>query len=248
MALSHRQKLTIVSLLFYWPTIFILAHIPIPQVVYRARVSDKSLHFLVYLILVFLLWFAINPDRRVNWRKAGVWWILLVVVWYGAFDEWLQGYVGRSCNVMDFLADLVGALTSLVLLSIFSFWSASVVVTGLSIFLFTNLARANLSELLPVTNAMFHLLAYGFFTMLWLRYVYHFLPLKAPQIKWLTAALALPIALVVVVKSASAILGKGFELRDAIISIVGIAAVVAANCVFVLSHRGFAKKSAPGVS
>ena len=92
MVLSRRQKLTIISLLFYWPGVFILAHIPIPQLVYKAQVSDKSLHFLAYLVLVFLLWFAISPNKKVNWRKAAVWWILFVVVLYGVVDELLQGY------------------------------------------------------------------------------------------------------------------------------------------------------------
>src|SRR4030042_647093 len=101
MALSRRQKLTIISLLVYWPGVFILAHIPIPQLVYKAQVSDKSLHFLVYLVLVFLLWFTISPDKKVNWRKAAAWWVLFVVVWYGVVDEVLQGYVGRSCDIID---------------------------------------------------------------------------------------------------------------------------------------------------
>ena len=226
MALSHRQKLTIISLLFYWPVIFILAHVPIPLFVRRAGVSDKSLHFLAYLILVFLLWFAISPDRKVNWRKAAVWWILLVMVWYGAFDEWLQVYVGRNPDVMDFFADLVGALAGLILLSIFSFWSASLVVTGITIFLLTNLARANPAELLPITNAVFHPFAYGFFTMLWIRHIHHFLSMKAPQPKWLIVASALPIAFLLSVKLFSVISGRYFGVWDVIISIVGIAAVV----------------------
>ena len=192
MALQHRQKLTIIFLLLYWPSLFILAHIPIPLFVRRAGVSDKSLHFLAYLILVFLLWFAIGPDRKVKWRRAAVWWILFVVVWYGAFDEWLQARVGRSGNVADFLADLVGTVAGLILLSFFTFWPALLMVTGITIFLLTNLARVNPANLLPITNTVFHPFAYGFFTMLWIRYIHLFLPMKAPKPKWVIAALALP--------------------------------------------------------
>jgi len=192
MVLSRRQKLTIISLLVYWPGVFILAHIPIPQLVYKAQVSDKSLHFLAYLVLVFLLWFAISPDKKVNWRKATVWWVLFVVVWYGVVDELLQGYVGRNCDVTDFFADLAGTLAGLILFSFFTFWPVLLVVMGTTIFALTNLTRANLAELLPITNAMFHLFAYGFFTMLWLQYIHLFLPMKAPKPKWMIAALALP--------------------------------------------------------
>ena len=226
MALSRRQKLTLISLLLYWPSLFILAHIPIPLFVSRAGVSDKSLHFLTYLILVFLLWFAISPNRKVNWRKAAVWWILFVVVWYGAFDEWLQARVGRSGDVADFLADLAGTLTGLILFSFFTFWPVLLVVTGITIFLLTNLARVNPADLLPITNTVFHPFAYGFFTMLWIRHIHHFLSMKAPQPKWLIVASALPIAFLLSVKLFSVISGRYFGVWDVIISIVGIAAVV----------------------
>ncbi len=227
MVLSHRQKLTIMPLLLYWPAIFILAHIPIPQLVRQAHVSDKILHFLAYLILVFLLWFAVSPDKKVNWRRAAVWWILFVVVWYGALDELLQGYVqGRSCDVRDFLANLAGVLTGLVLFSFFTFWPVLLVVTGVTIFLLTNLTRANPAELLPVTNTVFHPFAYGFFTIVWIRNMYRFLPQKAPKPKWLIVALALPIGLLLSVKLFSVISGRYFGLRDVIISVAAIAAVV----------------------
>ena len=245
MALSLRQKLTIISLLAYWPGIFILAHIPIPQLVHEAHVSDKTLHCLAYLILVFLLWFAISPDRKVNWRKAAAWWILFVVVWYGVVDEWLQIYVGRNPNVTDFLADLGGTLAGLILFSFFTFWPALLVVTGATIFLTTNLARANLADLLPTANAMFHLFAYGFFTMLWIRHINHFLPLKATKPKWLIAALVLPISLLSVVKLFSVISGREFGLQDVIISLTGIAAVVATIYLTALFRQHFTQKSSP---
>jgi VanZ family protein len=238
MVLSRRQKLTIISLLVYWPGVFILAHIPIPQLVYKAQVSDKSLHFLAYLVLVFLLWFAISPDKKVNWRKAAVWWVLFVAVWYGVVDELLQGYVGRNCDVTDFLADLAGTLTGLILFSFFTFWSVLLIVTGTTIFTLTNLIRANLAELLPITNAIFHLFAYGFFTMLWLQYIHLFLPMKAPKPKWMIAALVLPIGFLLTVKSFSVIFGKDFVVQDVIISIVGIITVVATTYLIALFRRG----------
>jgi len=246
MALSRRQKLTIIFLLFYWPTLFILAHIPIPLFVRRAGVSDKSLHFLAYLILVFLLWFAIGPDRKVNWRRAAVWWILLVVVWYGAFDEWLQARVGRSGDVVDFLADLAGTLTGLILLSFFTFWPALLVVTGISIFLLTNLARVNPAELLPITNAVFHPFAYGFFTILWIQHIHHFLSLKAPQLKWLIVTLALPTGLLLVVKLYSVISGRYFGIWDIILSAIGIAAVVVTIFLTALFRLRFTQRLSPG--
>ena len=245
MALSRRQKLTIISLLFYWPTLFILAHVPIPLFVRRAGVSDKSLHFLAYLILVFLLWFAVSPDKKVNWRRAVVWWALLVIAGYGAVDEWLQAHVGRSGDVVDFLADLAGTLAGLILFSLFTFWPTLLVVTGITIFLLTNLTRVNPAELLPIPNAAFHLFAYGFFTMLWIRHIHHFLSIKAPQPKWLIVTLALPTGLLLVVKLYSIISGRYFGIGDVVLSAIGIAAVVVTISLMALLRRCFAQKLPP---
>jgi len=234
MAVSRRQKVTIISLVFYWPAFFILAHIPVPLLVRRAGVSDKGLHFLAYLILVFLLWFAISGDKKVNWCRAGVWWVFFVVTGYGVVDELLQGCMGRNCDVRDIVANLAGTLTGLILLSVFTFWPAALLVTGTVIFGITNITRANLAELVPVTNAMFHLFAYPIFSMLWVCYMHPldcardklFLSLKPPPLKWLIAALAGPTVLLLTVKLFSVILGKGFGLREVIISVVGIAATI----------------------
>jgi VanZ family protein len=243
MTLSRRQKLTIISLLVYWPGLFILAHIPIPQLVYKAQVSDKGLHFLAYLILVFLLWFAISPNKKVNWRKTAVWWVLFVVVWYGVVDELLQRYVGRGCDVTDFLADLAGTLAGIILFSFFSFWPVLLIVTGTAIFTLTNLIHANLDELVPITNATFHLFGYGFFTILWIQNIHLFLSMKAPKLKWMIAALVLPTGFLLTVKTFSVIFGKDFGVEDTIIAIGGIITVVATTYLIALFRQRFTKVS-----
>jgi VanZ family protein len=235
MALSRRQKLTIIALVLYWPVLFILAHIPIPQLVREADVSDKGLHSLAYLILTFLLWSAINPDKKVNWRPrsclrqedAGAWWILLVVVLYGICDEVLQGFIrGRSCDAMDFVADLAGTLTGLIILSIFTFWSACLVVTGITIFGLTNIPRVNIAELLPMAKIAFLFLAYTFFTLLWIQYLDNFPTLKAQKFKWLMGALILPIGFLLAVKLGALVLCRSFTITDLIVPVVGITTVV----------------------
>ncbi|MHC4337613.1 MAG: VanZ family protein [Planctomycetota bacterium] len=226
MALSRRQKLTIISLLVYWPAIFVLGHIPIPGLVYKAGVSDKSLHLLAYLVLVFLLWFAMNPDRKVNWRRGTVWRVLLVVVLYGLVDELLQPWVGRTYDTVDLLANVTGTLGGLILLAFLTFWPALLVVTGTVVFLLTNLCRANPADLLPVTSVMFYLFAYGFFTLVWIQYMNLSLSLKAPRPKWIFGALVLPIAFLLVVKLFSVILGRPFSVSNVLISAAGIAGVV----------------------
>lgn len=236
MSLSRRQKLTILALLFYWPIIFILAHIPIPQLVRRAGVSDKSLHFLVYLILFFLLFFAVSPNKKLSLRRASCWWVFFVVVGYGVFDEWMQLYIaGRSASIMDFWANLAGVVTGLIMLSFLSFFPALLAVTAIAIFLLTNLTRANIAELMPVTNALFHLFAYGFFTMLWIWYVRPLL--KLTKAKWLIVVLALPAGLLFITKLFSMLSDRNFSPRDVCIAGAAIIAVVVANLLFFL-YRG----------
>jgi VanZ family protein len=232
MALTRRQKLTLAALVLYWPIIFILSHIPIPQLVYKAQVSDKILHLVVYLLLVFLVWFAICPNAKVNWRRPAVWWILLVVVWYGVLDEWLQGYVGRQPSVADFFADLVGVLLALIVLSFFTFYPAALVITAGTIFLLTNLSRTNPAELLPLGNALFHLFSYAFFAALWIRFIHHYLPFKPPQLKWILVSVALPTALVFAVKLSTIILQRHFNIQSLFLSAAGI--VITINAAFVV--------------
>ena len=223
----QRRTLTIILLSVYWPAITVLTAMPIPLLVRRAHVSDKFLHFLAFLILAFLLWFSIRPNKKVNWRKATVWLVLLVAAAYGAADELLQKYLaGRSCDAMDFAANMAGVLAGLVLFSFLTFTPALLVVTGAAIFLLSNLARVNPAELLPVTNALFHPFAYGLFSLVWMYCMRLHLSLKAPKVSWLTAALALPMIFLLVVRLFSLILGRDFSRRDVIMSAVGIVAAV----------------------
>jgi len=249
MFVSRQQKIIIILLVFYWPTIFILAHMPIPNLIREAEVSDKGIHFLAYLTLTFLLWFAINPNKKVNWRprvflsktRAGAWWILLVVVLYGVLDEVLQGFVqGRSCDIRDFYVDLIGTLLALITLSIFTFRPACLIVTGITIFGLTNIAKVNVADFLPIANIAFHFLSYAFFTLLWIQYLCSFSKLLASKPKWLIEALILPIGFLLAVKLGSLILDRSFTLSGIIASAAGIAAAVGTIYLTTLSRQRLA--------
>jgi VanZ family protein len=75
------------------------SHVASPQVTN----IDKIAHFSVYGLLATLL-----ARLGVGWRAAV--WALLATSAFGATDEWHQYYVpGRSCDVMDWVADTSGA-------------------------------------------------------------------------------------------------------------------------------------------
>lgn len=73
--------------------------------------SDKVGHFLVYGLLASLV---CRLGR--GWRGAA--WGLLVVAVFGATDEWHQYFVpGRSCDIRDWTADILGAALAVALYS-----------------------------------------------------------------------------------------------------------------------------------
>jgi len=209
---TRRQKAIIAALTLYWPAMFIATHIPtIPRWVGPVPFSDKILHFAAYFLLSFLLWYAISPTRRVSWRKPAVWIMLAIIVWYGAFDEWLQGYVGRSPDMMDFAANLCGAITGFIILSIINFWPAALAAGAGGILIMTYFFRAN-PETTPVVNKIiFSIFGYGFYTAIWLRYIHYYLPVKCPQGKWWFAALILPLGILSVIEVFCALAGHNFN-------------------------------------
>ena len=228
MTLSHQQKIAACVLIFYWSALFVLTHVPIPDAIQKADVSDKSLHFLAYLILTFLLWSVVSGDKKVKWTRAAPWLVLFVIVVYGILDEWLQNYVaGRSCDVRDFFSDLAGALTGLILSSFLTFWPAALLVVATFIFGVTNVTRTNLADLLPLTDAVFHLIAYAILTILWIHCMHIFLTAKAHKAKWFISAIAGPAGFLIIVKLFSITAGKDFVLSEIIISFVAILVVAA---------------------
>ena len=244
----NRRKLCIIPVLLYWPVLALLTSIPIPQLVRRAGVSDKVLHFLAFLILFFLLWFAVSPAKKAKWGKPAVWWVFFIVVIYGAVNERLQLYVGRSADVRDFAANFLGAAGGLIFVTFISSWSAWLMLTGISIFLLKNITRVKLYDLIPQTDALFHLLAYAVFTLFWLCNLYHLWRLRAPSLKWLISAMVLPCSFLFAVEFYSVISGKGVVLRDIILSSAAIAVVVGATFLSGLIRQNVYQKASKNLN
>jgi hypothetical protein len=115
---------------------------------------------------------------------------------------------------------------ALIFSSFLTFWPAGLAVAAVFIFVITNVTRANLEDLLPKTNAVFHFFAYAILTVLWIQCMRLFSPLKSSQAKSLILALVGPAGFLIVVVLFSVIAGKDFALSEIIISFGAIAAVV----------------------
>lgn len=100
-------------LAMYWLAMFIGTHVKLADSVDIFQIRDKVVHFAAYAGLAFL---AAAFQRS---RKGEVGWLDLAAIWllaagYGLFDEITQTYVGRTCDPLDWLADLAGAATGLI--------------------------------------------------------------------------------------------------------------------------------------
>jgi VanZ family protein len=79
---------------------------PLPEL--TSRFSDKILHFAAYGTLGALLRLGLATPRRAPRRALAL--AVLLASLYGASDEWHQWFVpGRSCDVRDWVADVLGA-------------------------------------------------------------------------------------------------------------------------------------------
>jgi hypothetical protein len=199
----------------------------LPKWFIRTQLGDKIPHFLAYLGLVFLWWFAISPYKRVHWLRPQVWITICTMAIYGTLDEWLQGFVNRSPDVWDFAADMAGVLSGLALLTFFDFWAAAIIVGCGVIFGAAVLVQTDLVAVMPVSGAVFYLVGYALVTGCWVCYLSRRYRLEPPQQRWLPLALLLPLVLLAVVHGCAALVLGRTRLAAPLAGLMGIVVVAA---------------------
>jgi VanZ family protein len=108
------RRILWVMTIAYWVLAFTLTHTP-PKNTPDLPGSDKTKHFLGYLVLAFLIgttWYLAFPRRR----RLMPLMVVVIAAAYGAFDEVTQAYVGRTPDLHDWYADMLGALAAAALL------------------------------------------------------------------------------------------------------------------------------------
>lgn len=238
----RRHRYALIGLLLYWPAIFIATHIPINDLVRMARLSDKALHFCGYLVLAFFISAVINPYKKVNWFNIKPWMILFVITIYAAADEYLQQFVNRTPDFMDFTANMSGALAAMLILTFLSFWPALLVLTAIYIFALTNLSTSELVFSRIFINAGFHFLAYAFLTLVWIQHIDRYIQIQRKSIPWVNVAAAVPLAFLLFVKLISPLMGKQVWLVDVSTAITGILLAVAVSWITCFINRRMSKK------
>jgi VanZ family protein len=92
---------------------FVGTHVPM-EVSNEIAHHDKLMHFWAYLILAFgiVTTWDLSAGGLRGYQYLLIW---LVCAVYGIVDELLQIPVGRSCDAMDWVFDIAGAATALVI-------------------------------------------------------------------------------------------------------------------------------------
>jgi VanZ family protein len=99
-------------------------------------VNDKVEHFGGFAILAMLVSISFSPPRSRGGVGGGAYKsvrsvaiALAICLAYAALDEWTQPFVGRTCDLRDWLADasgaIVGSLIALTLARRFSRFAAA---------------------------------------------------------------------------------------------------------------------------
>jgi VanZ family protein len=112
-------RLATILLTTYWCLLFIATHIPKPPSLHVQHI-DKVFHFAAYAGLAFLL--AWSLPTIPNHPLLNVLLAAFVSISYGVVDECLQIPVGRTADILDWIADSIGAVSGLCAYAVLRCW------------------------------------------------------------------------------------------------------------------------------
>ena len=108
------RKAAAFALAIYWMALVAGTHVPRPpQLLIPRGLSDKWIHLLAYTGLAFLLCVNWSLRRHWNWRHCAA--LVALLALFGAVDELTQIPVGRECEFLDWIADVLGTSAGLLL-------------------------------------------------------------------------------------------------------------------------------------
>lgn len=119
---KHKLGLVYVPLIIYWIILFTATSIPgrsLPIIL--LTFGDKLKHFGAYLILAILLSITLRlQEKYPRLKKEYIKYTFVIAGIYGIFDEIHQIFIpGRSFDLLDYLADMIGVTLGTFLVSRF---------------------------------------------------------------------------------------------------------------------------------
>jgi len=117
---KHKVVLVFLPLIIYWPALFIGTSIPVQSIPSIFEFGDKLEHIAAYGGLSILLNLAIIfQDRYGNIKIKHNLFAFIAAACYGILDEIHQIFIpGRSCELLDFAADLIGIIIGLIFINL----------------------------------------------------------------------------------------------------------------------------------
>jgi VanZ family protein len=113
---THCERAALLALPVYWVLLAIATHYPRVAIPGQIPHSDKLVHFSAFGLLAFLRWRFEHARRPIGHRF--VWTSGLVLIAYAACDEYLQQFVGRFTDPLDFVANATGIVVVLTALEL----------------------------------------------------------------------------------------------------------------------------------
>lgn len=107
---KNKISLVYLPLALYWAVLITLTSLPgrdLPNI----KVSDKIEHIIAFCGLAILLKMTLMVQNKFeNFKKNSSLFTLIIIGIYAGLDELHQLFIpGRSCDILDWLADMTGA-------------------------------------------------------------------------------------------------------------------------------------------
>jgi VanZ family protein len=110
------DRAALVALPVYWVVLAFATHYPTVRIPTTISYRDKVVHFTAFALLAVLFWLFARARRSLGPRFVAVAATILLV--YAALDEYLQQFVGRHTDPMDYVANASGILVALAVLEL----------------------------------------------------------------------------------------------------------------------------------
>ena len=173
------------TLIFYWLGIFAATHIPIPGWVREMGVSDKTMHFVAYMILALLLWFGTSFEKKADWKKLRPWLLSAIILLYGLVDELLQHFMKRSMDPKDFAANMLGLAVAMAMVTILPACHTAMILVTVCPFFLPALVRSQLIPEGSILEVGAYLAGFACVTVAWIEYLSSVVGLNFRQFKYL---------------------------------------------------------------
>ncbi|MEN6384577.1 MAG: VanZ family protein [Phycisphaerales bacterium] len=195
MTLSREKKFFTSILLFYWLSLLIATHIPVPDWVRVMGVSDKTMHFAAYMVLTILIWLASSFDMKASWKTFRPLLVLAFVLFYGFLDELSQKFfAGRSADLLDLFSDLMGISAGLLLATFISGYHLTMILIAIAPVFLPAIVHAKIIKYDSILETSMYVVVFCMITFAWGQYLNLILRIVPKTFKSICLFVAMPIA------------------------------------------------------